>query len=232
VVINYGDFSRFVKSESHMKWGNFLGLPVSLAFFSFLALFITAGTAVLFGEIVTNPAEMVAKVDNLALTVIAALTFFAATVGINLVANFIPAAFGLANLAPAKISARTGGIITAVISFFIGALWLALISKIGIAGFVDTLGAVLAPLYGIVVADYYLVRKQRLNVQDGTASAQNIDAQPCHVQVKDTGGLGSVHDEEDPFVFRKVGDPPEVRPVAGDVGGRRHDHRPGISLQA
>ena len=85
---------------------------------------------------------------------------------INLVANFIPAAFGLANLAPAKISARTGGIITAVIAFFIGGLWIALISHIGIAGFVDTLGAVLAPLYGIVVADYYLVRKQKLNVQD------------------------------------------------------------------
>jgi NCS1 family nucleobase:cation symporter-1 len=166
VVINYGDFSRFVKSEKQMKWGNFLGLPVSLAFFSFLALFITAGTAVLFGEIVTNPADMVAKVDNLALTIIAALTFFAATVGINLVANFIPAAFGLANLAPAKISARTGGIITAVVSFFIGALWVSLISNIGIAGFVDTLGAVLAPLYGIVVVDYYLVRKEKLDVQD------------------------------------------------------------------
>lgn len=166
VVINYGDFSRFVKSESQMKWGNFLGLPVSLAFFSFLALFITAGTAVLFGEMVTNPADMVAKVDNLTLTIIAALTFFAATVGINLVANFIPAAFGLANLAPARISARKGGIITAVIAFFIGALWVSLISNIGIAGFVDTLGAVLAPLYGIVVADYYLVRKQKLDVQD------------------------------------------------------------------
>lgn len=166
VVINYGDFSRFVKSEKQMKLGNFLGLPVSLALFSFLALFITAGTAVLFGEVVTNPADMVAKVDNLTLTVIAALTFFAATVGINLVANFIPAAFGLANLAPARISARTGGILTAVIAFFIGALWISLISQIGIAGFVDTLGAVLAPLYGIVVADYYLVRKQQLNVQD------------------------------------------------------------------
>jgi NCS1 family nucleobase:cation symporter-1 len=166
VVINYGDFSRFVKNESQMKWGNFLGLPVSLAFFSFLALFITAGTAVLFGEVVTNPADMVAKVDNLALTIIAALTFFAATVGINLVANFIPAAFGLANLAPARISARTGGIITAVIAFFIGGLWVSLISNIGIAGFVDTLGAVLAPLYGIVVADYYLVRKQKLDLQD------------------------------------------------------------------
>ena len=100
------------------------------------------------------------------LTIIAALTFFAATVGINLVANFIPAAFGLANLAPARISARSGGIITAVIAFFIGGLWVSLISNIGIAGFVDTLGAVLAPLYGIVVADYYLVRKQSLNVQD------------------------------------------------------------------
>ncbi|MDD2875498.1 MAG: NCS1 family nucleobase:cation symporter-1 [Azoarcus sp.] len=166
VVINYGDFSRFVKNESQMKWGNFLGLPVSLAFFSFLALFITAGTAVLFGEVVTNPADMVAKVDNLALTIIAALTFFAATVGINLVANFIPAAFGLANLAPAYISARTGGIITAVIAFFIGGLWVSLISNIGIAGFVDTLGAVLAPLYGIVVADYYLVRKEKLDLQD------------------------------------------------------------------
>ncbi len=166
VVINYGDFSRFVRSEKQMMVGNFLGLPVSLAFFSFLALFITAGTAVLFGEVLTNPADMIAKVDNLGLTVIAALTFFAATVGINLVANFIPPAFDLANLAPAKISARTGGMITAGVAFFIGALWVSVISTIGIAAFVDTLGAVLAPLYGIMVADYYLVRRQRLVLQD------------------------------------------------------------------
>ena len=166
VVINYGDFSRFVRSESAMKMGNFLGLPVSLAFFSFLALFITAGTAVLFGETLTNPAEMVGRVDNLLLTIIAALTFFAATVGINLVANFIPPAYDLANLAPSKISARTGGMITAGIAFFIGAFWVSVISNIGIAAFVDTLGAVLAPLYGIIVADYYFVRKQQLDIQD------------------------------------------------------------------
>lgn len=166
VVINYGDFSRFVRSEKQMMLGNFLGLPVSLALFSFLALFITAGSAVLFGEVLTNPADMIAKVDNLGLTVIAALTFFAATVGINLVANFIPPAFDLANLAPARISARTGGMITAGIAFFIGALWVSVISNIGIAAFVDTLGALLAPLYGIMVADYYLVRRQRLVLQD------------------------------------------------------------------
>lgn len=128
VVINYGDFARFVKSEKQMTMGNFLGLPVSLAIFSVIALVITAG--------------------------------------INLVANFIPPAYDIANLAPARISARTGGFITAAIAFFIGALWVAFISQVGIAVFVDTLGAILAPLYGIIVADYYLVRKQQLNLQD------------------------------------------------------------------
>ena len=166
VVINFGDFARFVKTEAQMRRGNFWGLPVSMAFFSFIALFITAGTVVLFGEKLTNPADIVARVDNLGLTVIAAITFFAATVGINLVANFIPAAYDMANLAPARISARTGGIVAAVVAFVIGALWVSVISQIGIAKFVDTLGAMLAPLYGILVADYYLVRRGHLKVQD------------------------------------------------------------------
>jgi NCS1 family nucleobase:cation symporter-1 len=136
-----------------------------MAFFSFIALFVTAGTVVLFGEKLVNPADIVDRVDNVLLTLIAAITFFAATVGINLVANFIPPAYDIANLNPEKISAKTGGIITAVIAFFIGALWVSVISNIGIAAFVDTLGAFLAPLYGILVADYYLVRKQNIDVE-------------------------------------------------------------------
>jgi NCS1 family nucleobase:cation symporter-1 len=166
VIINYGDFARFVKNEAEMKKGNLIGLPIGLAFFSMIALVITAGTAVVFGVTLTNPADIVARVDSPLLTVVAALTFFAATVGINLVANFIPPAYDLANLAPSRIDARMGGIITAVIAFFIGALWVSVISIIGIAAFVDTLGAVLAPLYGIMIADYYFIRKQDLNVRD------------------------------------------------------------------
>ncbi|MCR4268084.1 NCS1 family nucleobase:cation symporter-1 [Nitratireductor sp. ZSWI3] len=166
VVINFGDFSRFVKTERAMKVGNFWGLPVSMAFFSLIALFVTAGTVVLFGEKLVNPADIVDRVDNVLLTLIAAVTFFAATVGINLVANFIPPAYDIANLNPEKISARTGGIITAVVAFFIGALWMPVISNIGIAAFVDTLGAFLAPLYGILVADYYIVRRKRVAVDD------------------------------------------------------------------
>ncbi|MDN3557912.1 NCS1 family nucleobase:cation symporter-1 [Halomonas maura] len=166
VVINFGDFSRFVKSEKQMKLGNLLGLPLNVAFFSFIALIITAGTLALFGETLTNPSDIIERVDSLPLTLIAAITFFAATVGINLVANFIPPAYDLANLFPGKISFKIGGLITAVVAFFVGALWVSVISQIGIAGFVNALGAIVAPFYGIIVVDYYLVKRQHLNIQD------------------------------------------------------------------
>lgn len=165
VVINFGDFSRFVRSEKEMKLGNLLGLPLNVAFFSFIALFVTAGTIALFGEQLTNPTDIIERVDNLALTVIAAITFFAATVGINLVANFVPPAYDLSNLVPSKINFRIGGLITSVVAFFVGALWVSVISQIGIAGFVNTLGAILAPVYGIMITDYYLIKKQNVDLQ-------------------------------------------------------------------
>lgn len=165
VVINFGDFSRFVRSEREMKLGNLLGLPLNVAFFSFIALIITAGTLVLFGEALTNPADIVERVDSLPLTIIAALTFFAATVGINLVANFIPPAYDLANLFPSRVSFKVGGLITAILAFFIGALWVSVISQIGIPGFVNAIGAIIAPFYGIIVADYYLVKRQHLDME-------------------------------------------------------------------
>ena len=171
VVINFGDFTRFVRSEREMKIGNLVGLPLNVAFFSFIALMITAGTLVLFGEALTNPADIIERVDSLPLTIVAALTFFAATVGINLVANFIPPAYDLANLFPKVITFRIGGLITAVIAFFVGALWVSLISQIGIPGFVNALGAIVAPFYGIIVVDYYLVKRQQLDMEQLFSSA-------------------------------------------------------------
>ena len=166
VVINFGDFSRFLCSERDMRLGNLLGLPVNMVFFSFIALIITAGTLVLFGEALTNPSDIVARVDSLPLTIVAALTFFAATVGINMVANFIPPAYDLANLFPKHVNFRRGGLITAVIAFFVGALWLSVISKIGIVGFVNIIGAIIAPFFGILVIDYYIIRRQHINMND------------------------------------------------------------------
>jgi NCS1 family nucleobase:cation symporter-1 len=166
VVINFGDFARFVKNEDEMKKGNLWGLVGNVIFFSFITLMITGGTIAIFGEYVANPTDMVAKVDNIVLTIVAAFAFFAATVGINMVANFIPPAYDLANLMPSKINFRTGGLITAAFGFVIGGMWVAVITQMGLFPFVNTLGAILAPVFGIMIVDYYVIKKQRLDVDD------------------------------------------------------------------
>ena len=125
---------------------------------------VTAGTVSVFGETLTNPTEMVARVGHLGLTIIAAFAFFAATIGINMVANFIPPAYDLANLVPSKINFRTGGLITSIVGFVIGAFWVSVISNIGMFPFVNTLGAILAPVYGIMIVDYYVIKNQRIDV--------------------------------------------------------------------
>lgn len=166
VMINFSDFSRFAKNRQAMVNGNLMGLPLNMIVFSALALLTTAGAAVVYGEAIINPTEIVERSDSLFLSIIAAITFFAATVGINLVANFIPAVNGIANLSPSTISFRKAGLVTSGFALVIGGLWTAVISQIGIAGFVNTLGATLAPLFGILIVDYYVVRKQQLSRDD------------------------------------------------------------------
>jgi len=166
VVINFGDFSRFVTNENEMKKGNLYGLVGNIVFFSFITLMITGGTIAVFGEYIAQPTDMVAKIDNIFLTIVAAFAFFSATVGINMVANFIPPAYDLANLMPSKINFRIGGLITAAFGFVIGGLWVSVITKMGMFPFVNTLGAILAPVFGIMISDYYLIKKQRLDVND------------------------------------------------------------------
>ena len=166
VMINFSDFSRYAKDKQAMVKGNLMGLPMNMILFSALALLTTAGAAVVYGEAIINPTEIVERADSVLLSIIAAITFFAATVGINLVANFIPATNGIANFSPTTISFRKAGLITSGFALVIGGLWTAVISQIGIAGFVNTLGATLAPLFGILIVDYYVVRKQELSRDD------------------------------------------------------------------
>ncbi|SHM16650.1 NCS1 family nucleobase:cation symporter-1 [Roseibium suaedae] len=181
VVINYGDFSRFVRSQSEMKKGNLLGLPLNIAFFSLIALVVTAGTVAVFGESLTEPTDIIERVNSVPLTIVAALMFFAATVGINLVANFIPPAYDLANLMPSKINFRVGGLITSGFALIIGGLWVSTISQIGIFNFVNTLGAILAPVYGIMIVDYYMLKGGKLDLE------QLFTADPSGMYYYDNG---------------------------------------------
>ena len=164
-MLNFGDFSRYGKSFQAVKKGNFLGLPVNFLVFSLLVVITAAATVPVFGELLTDPVETVARIDNTMAIVLGALTFTIATIGINIVANFISPAFDFSNVSPQKISWRMGGMIAAVGSVLITP-WNLYSNPEVIHYTLETLGAFIGPLFGVLIADYYLVRKQQIAVDD------------------------------------------------------------------
>lgn len=165
LLLNFGDFARFAKSERAMRTGNFLGLPVNFFVFSIVTVIVTAGTVSVFGEAVMDPVLIVERIGNPFVVVLGSVTFIVATMGINIVANFISPAYDIANLYPEKISFRTGGLITSILSVLV-CPWIFVSSPHAITVFVGIFGAVLGPMYGIMVADYYLVRREQVAVEE------------------------------------------------------------------
>jgi nucleobase:cation symporter-1, NCS1 family len=164
-MLNYGDFARYGRSFAAVKRGNFLGLPVNFLAFALLVVITTAATLPVFGEMITDPVETVARLDNTYAVVLGALTFMIATIGINIVANFVSPAFDFSNVSPQRISWRAGGMIAAVGSVLITP-WNLYSSPAVIHYTLDTLGAFIGPLYGVLIADYYLVKKRQVAVDD------------------------------------------------------------------
>ena len=122
---------------------------------------VTAGSIAVFGETITDPVEIVARIDNVWVTAIGAVTFVIATIGINVVANFVSASYDLANVAPEHIDFRRGGLISAVVAVLITP-WHLYSSPAAINYFLGGLGALLGPLFGIIFIDYFLVRRQQV----------------------------------------------------------------------
>ena len=164
-MLNYGDFARYGKSFAAVKKGNFLGLPVNFLVFSLLVVVTAAATRPVFGELIIDPVHTVARLDNVYAVILGALTFMIATVGINIVANFVSPAFDFSNVNPQKISWRMGGMIAAVGSVLITP-WNLYNSPSTIHYTLDTLGAFIGPLYGVLIADYYLIKRRRVVVDD------------------------------------------------------------------
>lgn len=164
-VLNFGDFSRYGKSFEAVKFGNFLGLPVNFLGFSLLTVVCIAATLPIYGKLITDPVEMVGKLDNTFVVILGSLTLMIATVGINIVANFVSSAFDFSNVSPSKISWRMGGMIAAVGSIFITP-WNLFNNPEVIHYTIDILGAFIGPLFGILIADYYFVKKQNIAVDD------------------------------------------------------------------
>ncbi|WP_433725421.1 NCS1 family nucleobase:cation symporter-1 [Actinoplanes sp. CA-051413] len=164
-MLNFGDFSRYGRSFRAVKRGNLLGLPVNFLAFSILVVVTSSLTIPVFGELITDPVATVARIDSTFAIVLGALTFTIATIGINIVANFISPAFDFSNVSPQRISWRAGGMIAAVGSVLITP-WNLYNNPDVIHYTLETLGAFIGPLFGVLIADFYLVRKQHVVVDD------------------------------------------------------------------
>ena len=172
VIVNFGDFSRYVKDENELKNGN-LSLIINLLIFSFFAVFIVIGADIFLNKnlenmerILTNPTDIIGKIDNIELTIIVLFFIIFSSASTNLIANYIPTQNILLNVMPMNLNLKTSGVVIAILGFIIGIFWLPLLSQIGILSFVDTFAAFFGPLFGIMVVDYYLIKKTNLDNKD------------------------------------------------------------------
>ena len=172
IIVSFGDFTRYVKDESELKKGN-LGLILNLIIFSFFAFFIVVGSDVFLNQkfenierIFTNPTDIIGKFNNIQIIIIALFFIIFASGSTNLAANFIPSQYSLINFLPNKLNLKSSSYTIGILGSVIGLFWLTYLSQIGILSFIDTLGSFFGPIFGIMIIDYYLIKKQDLSNKD------------------------------------------------------------------
>lgn len=161
LALNIPDFTRHAKSQKDQFLGQLVGLPIPMALFAFIASAVTSATIVIFGEAIWDPIQLAEKMGG-ATIIIALFALIVATLTTNLAANVVAPAHGFANLAPSKISLKMGGYITAAI----GIAMFPWILVNHIVGWLIAYSALLGPIAGIMLADYYILRKTNLQVAD------------------------------------------------------------------
>ena len=138
-----------------------------------MALFIVSGADTFLKQdpdnlsrILTNPTDIIGKIDNLLITTLALIFIIIASASTNLIANFIPSQYTLINLIPNSLSVKSSSYVIVLFGFVVGILWLTFFSQIGILSFVDTIGAFFGPLFGVMISDYYYIRKGNIDNKD------------------------------------------------------------------
>jgi NCS1 family nucleobase:cation symporter-1 len=162
--LNIPDFSRYAKSQRDQVIGQTLGLPFAMALYSFIGVAVTSATAIIFGQTIWNPVDVLTRFQNPAVLVLAMLALCVATLATNIAANVVSPANDFAHLVPKKISFRTGGLITGIIGVLMMP-WKLVADPTGyIFTWLIAYSALLGPIGGILIADYFVYRRTRLNV--------------------------------------------------------------------
>jgi nucleobase:cation symporter-1, NCS1 family len=166
LALNIPDFSRFARSQRDQVVGQAIGLPATMAFFVFIGAAVTNATFYIFGARIADPTEIIARIGGAPLLVIAMFGLAVATLSTNLAANIVSPANDLSNLAPRRISFRRGAVIAAMVGALIlpWKLWES--SATYVSTWLLGYGAMLGAVGGVMIVDYWLVRRGRLVVED------------------------------------------------------------------
>ena len=166
VSLNIPDFTRYAVSQRAHQLGQAIGLPPSMAVFAFIGVVVTSSTTIVFGKTIWDPVVLAGMFDSPVLVTMAMFAVVLSTLATNIAANMVSPANDFSNLAPAKISFKMGGYITGVIGLLI-CPWKLIADPTGyIFKWLIAYSSLLGPVGGILIVDYYFVRKKRVVVSE------------------------------------------------------------------
>ena len=164
-VLNFCDFTRSAVSKKAVVRGNFWGIPINMLVFGAIVVVMAGGQFKINGAIIESPSDIVQTIPNTLFLVLACLALLILTIAVNLMANFVAPVYALTNLFPKKLNFRRAAIVSAVIGLVI-LPWNMYNNPLVIVYFLGGLGALLGPLFGVVMADYWLIRRGKVNVPE------------------------------------------------------------------
>ncbi|KGN59030.1 purine-uracil permease NCS1 [Cucumis sativus] len=165
LALNIPDFTRYAKSQKDQIIGQ-LGLPIFMGAFTFVGVAVTSSTGVIFGHIISNPIDLLDHIGGFATKVLAIFGIILATVTTNVAANVVAPANALVNLSPSYFTFTRGALLTAVIGILFQPWRLLSSSESFVYTWLVGYSALLGPIGGVMMTDYYLIRGKELSVED------------------------------------------------------------------
>src|SRR5687767_6079396 len=164
--LNIPDFTRYAKSQKAQIRGQAIGLPSSMTLFAFIGVVVTSATVIIFGSTIWDPVQLAGRFENKLMVSFAMIAVAISTLATNIAANIVSPANDFSNLSPSKINFRTGGYITGIIGVLIFP-WKLVADPTGyIFTWLVGYSSLLGPIGGIMIADYFFIRRQQLQVTD------------------------------------------------------------------
>jgi NCS1 family nucleobase:cation symporter-1 len=164
--LNIPDFTRYARSQRSQALGQALGLPTTMTAFAFVGVAVTSATIVMYGMAIWDPIEVIARIGSPTVIIVAAVVVLCAQLHTNMAANIVSPANDFSNLSPRRISFVTGGVITAVIGVLMFPWKLYSDASAYIFNWLVGYSSLMGALGGILIADYWIVRRQKLSVPD------------------------------------------------------------------